>query len=225
MEKTMINFNDCTLQMLFKNFGIKRAWEFESLENWLRLSKNQDLADYQRIFCNELRQLLDINVSAWKEQDISLHFIGPMFSLINFTDPYRFNLFAQRFIAATIETTNGNLMELQGKPDEILASGYGEPETPFFAFNARFAARFKKEVEFKGDPAGQALAAMLVGQHLNSSPQPIYGCYVLGRDWYFMALQEKYYSISRGFDGTTDDVFEIFRILKALKEIVKERIA
>ena len=223
MEKSVLNFNDCTLQILYKNFGIKRAWNFEPLEAWLQRSKNQTLAEYQHIFCNELRQLLDINVSAWKEQDISLHFIGPMFSLINFTDPYRFNLFAERFISAVVETTNGGFIELQGKPDEILASGYGDPETPFFAFNARFAARFKMEVEFKGDPAGQALSAMLVGQQLNAALLPIYGCYVLGRDWYFMALSGQEYSISRGFDGTTDDVFEIFRILKALKEIVKEQ--
>ena len=35
---------------------------------------------------------------------------------------------------------------------------------------------FKKEVAFKGDPAGQVLSAMLVGQCLNTLPQPIYRC-------------------------------------------------
>ncbi len=220
MEKPSLDFNDCTLQILYKNFGIKRAWDFEPLDSWLQSSKNQEVADYQYIICGELRKLLDINVSAWKEQDVSLHFIGPMFSIINFTAPYQSNLFAQRFISATLTTLSDDSLELMGKPDEILASGYGDPEMPFFAFN-----EFKKEVEFKGDPAGQALAAMLVGQCLNNDNQPIYGCYVLGRDWYFMALQEKSYSISRGFDGTTDDVFEIFKILKALKEIIKQRMA
>ena len=220
MEKS---FSDCSLTELDKLFGLRRVRPLLALNEWLDMTSFIELSDYEMTACSNLRHLLDLNANFWLEQDLSLHFIGPMFSLANFTEPYRYNLFAQRFIQATLTTLKGDSIILMGKPDEILASGYGEPETPYFAFNVRNAARFKKEVEFKGDPAGQALSAMLVGLHLNPIPEPIYGCYVLGRDWYFMALNETSYGISRGFDGTTDDVFEIFRLLKALKAIVIER--
>ena len=69
---------------------------------------------------------------------------------------------------------------------------------------------------------GQALAAMPIGQVINENRHPIYGCHVRGRDWCFMTLSDKQYCISRGFDTTTDDVYTIFRILRALKEIVIE---
>jgi hypothetical protein len=64
---------------------------------------------------------------------------------------------------------------------------------------------------------------MLVGQSLNDDPsKPIYGCYVNGRDWYFMVLLGKEYSISQDYSATTDDIFKVFATLKALKEIVTE---
>ena len=217
MEK---NFNDCTVSELEKWFGLRWVRPFPALQELLGLTANMGLSDYEAMTCSNLKNLLDLNALYWLEQDLSLHFIGPMFSLVNFTEPYRFNLFAQRPIQATLTTLQGSLVTLSGKPDEILASGYGVPETPYFAFN-----EFKKEIEFKGDPAGQALSAMLVGQFLNELTEPIYGCYVLGRDWYFMALHQKSYGISRGFDGTTNDVLEICLILKALKQIVMERTA
>lgn len=103
-----------------------------------------------------------------------------------------------------------------GKPDEIFGTGLRTIRNTFFAFN-----EFKKEVAFKGDPAGQVLSHVLVGQMLNTLPQPIYGCYVLGRDWYFMALHVLTTASVVVLTGTTDDIFFIFRILKALKEIVK----
>ncbi len=214
------SFNDCTLTEMDKLFGLRWVRPLPALNEWLDAAAAVVLTDYETTACSNLRNLLDLNALYWLEQDLSLHFIGPMFSLANFTEPYRYNLFAQRFIQAELVSLKGDTVLLMGRPDEILASGYGEPETPYFAFN-----EYKKEVAFKGDPAGQALSAMLAGRQLNAIPQPIYGCYVLGRDWYFMALHDKSYGISRGYDGTTGDVLEIFRILRALKDIVRERTA
>lgn len=215
MEK---NFNDCTLNDLDEMFGLR--WtrpHSSSLQQWLDRANSIELSDYENFSCKNLQELLTLNVHYWLEQELSLHFIGPMFSLIGFTEPYRYNLFGQRLLQNTLKTLQGNDILLTGRPDEIIASGYGTMKTPFFAFN-----EYKKELDSKGDPAGQVLSAMLVGQSLNTIEQPIYGCYVLGRDWYFLTLQAQSYSISRGFDGTTEDVFEICRLLKALKEIVKE---
>jgi len=108
-------------------------------------------------------------------------------------------------------------VELGGEPDGIIATGYRTPKMPMFAFS-----EFKRELESKGDPIGQTLAAMLVGQVLNQRENPLYGCYVVGHDWHFMTLESKHYAISRDFSAVTDEIFEIFRVLKALKLIVIE---
>ncbi len=75
-----------------------------------------------------------------------------------------------------------------------------------------------------GDPAGQALAAMLAGQALNNNELPMYGCHVIGADWYFMTLEGKEYAISRDYSALTTEIFDIFRVLKVLKGIVAERV-
>ncbi|MCP4348875.1 MAG: hypothetical protein GY795_25630, partial [Desulfobacterales bacterium] len=49
---------------------------------------------------------------------------------------------------------------------------------------------------------------------------PIYGAYVIGREWCFIILQEKNYAISEPYIATKDDIFDIFRILRVLKDII-----
>ena len=107
-----------------------------------------------------------------------------------------------------------------GNPDSVIASGRRSPKKPYFCFH-----EFKRQHETKGDPAGQCLAAMLVAQELNEHKHPIYGCYVQGLDWFFMILEGKEYCISNGYMATRDDIFDIFRILKALKQIVIRLVA
>jgi hypothetical protein len=55
-------------------------------------------------------------------------------------------------------------------------------------------------------------------------PKPMFGCYVVGSIWKFIALDiNKTYSISQGYEALNDDIFDIFRILKNLKDIVIQR--
>jgi hypothetical protein len=211
MEK--LAFGECTTILLDKIFGLRRQNTLPELEAWLALAKTITLSKRDKENCVELRNLLNKNVFYWNEQDLALHFIGPMFSKVDFTEPYRFNLFAERSISSIVENH-----ELFGKPDELIATGYGEPEIPFFAFQ-----EYKREKDPNGDPAGQCLAAMLVGQSKNKDNLPIFGSYVIGRDWYFLILQGKHYAVSRDFSAITDDVFEILRLLKALKMMIMER--
>ena len=213
MEK--INFSECTLYKMERTFGLVPSISIPSLTTWISttyLLNEVDIACVNR-FCGTLRE----NVLHWNEQDLSMHFIGPMFSLTQFTVFRRFNLFAQRTISAVVQ---GIL--LNGRTDEIIASGYREPETPYFAIN-----EYKKETDPNGDPAGQALAAMLVGQQLNKeqgTDLPIYGCYVVGALWRFMVLENSEYAISRTFDSTEiEDAYQILRILFQLKIYCMER--
>ena len=117
--------------------------------------------------------------------------------------------------------------ELYGRPDGLISSGRREPEKPFFAFQEHYSTWYDPDGERNVAPsAGQVLAAMLVGQSLNPTPQiPLYGCYINGSIWKLVTLVGKEYTISNGFNALTDDIFDIFRLLKSLKEIVKERVA
>jgi hypothetical protein len=205
MEKS---FKDCNLKFLEKTFGIEQVDTLPDLDSWLAMPNEPSAFEEESLL--HLRKVLTFNIHDWNEYELDSHFIGPIFTLVDFSTK-KFNHYSQRFLQGQVGD-----YQLSGKPDGIVSAGRREPETPFFAFQ-----EYKKELDPNGDPAGQALAAMLVGQSLNDDvSKPIYGCYVNGRDWYFMVLIGKEYSISQDFSATTNDIFKIFATLKALKEIV-----
>jgi hypothetical protein len=201
------SFRDCTLRFLEKTFGLEEVKTLPSLDHWLRLPAEVSAFERQQLIY--LREILVFNVHDWNEHELDRHFIGPLFTFVNFSSK-KFNHFAQRDLEGMVEG-----WRLFGKPDGIIASGRREPEKPFFAFQ-----EYKRLLDPDGDPAAQALAAMLVGQYLDEHPRPLYGCYVVGYDWRFMTLEGKQYVISHDYSALTDDIFTIFRILKALKGMI-----
>ena len=214
MEKS---FKDCTLIYLEKTFGLRSASDCLELDSWLQ--STIELSTSEKDETDLLRSLLKHNALHWNEQELSLHFIGPLFSLARFiSHELRYNIFAERLIEGVVESLNSEQIRLYGKPDGIVASGYREPETPFFAFQ-----EYKRELDPDGQPAGQVLAAMLVGQVLSKSDKPVYGCYVIGQNWQFMTLVGKNYCISPAYSALTEEIVFIFQKLKALKQIVVER--
>jgi hypothetical protein len=214
MEKT---FKDCTLVYLEKTFGLRAAADCSELDKWLNNESNLSPSEKDEI--SLLQSLLKHNVLHWNEQELSLHFIGPLFSLARFISvELRYNIFAERLIEANIESSKLGNIRLYGKPDGIVASGYREPETPFFSFQ-----EYKKELDPDGQPVGQVLAAMLVGQVLSESEEPIYGCYVIGQNWHFVTLIGKNYCISPAYSALTNEITLIFKTLLGLKKIVEHR--
>ncbi len=214
MEKKK-TFRTCTLTFLEKTFGLDEVQApLPSLKNWMDRAALQELPAMKEAQLKELQHLLQFNVKSWNEQELDMHFIGPVFSMLHFSSK-QFNLFAERPIAGKIGE-----WELYGEPDGIIASGRREPEIPFFAFS-----EYKRQTDPKGEPAAQTLAAMLVGQSLNKANQPMYGCYVIGHDWYFMTLEGVEYGISRDYSALSNEIFDIFKLLKTLKGIVQERVS
>ena len=72
---------------------------------------------------------------------------------------------------------------------------------------------------------GQALIAMMVAQEYTNNDHPIYGCYVVGRYWYFMVLKDQKYAISNTYVATHDsEILDIFRIMLGLKFIINQRL-
>lgn len=209
--KKTVYFKDWSLLSLDKKFSLKQVYNNVTLEQWLSYAKTIALTALEQAMIEHWRNYLSQNVHDWNEQELSRYFIGTLFSLVLFTTE-KFNLFAQRHLSAVIQN-----IELTGKPDGLIASGKRAPELPFFCLS-----EFKREQESSGDPAGQALAAMLVAQTQNQAVLgeqkiPVYGCYVSGKAWYFMVLEEKEYAISEVYIATKKDVFDIVKILKGLK--------
>ncbi len=60
---------------------------------------------------------------------------------------------------------------------------------------------------------------MVDAQILNETPEkPLFGCYMIGRLWFFIVLKQNIYSVSRAYDATqTDDLSEIIEILEKVK--------
>ena len=207
----MAKFSDFDLVKVEKQFNINQVRGLSSLDEWIDFV--YDFQDSDIKFLNILKQEMKDNANHWNEQELSLHFIGPMLSFVNFSDEnYRFNAFAARPISAIVDG-----IEMWGMPDGMIASGRREPKIPFFCLQ-----EYKKQIDPNGDPIGQVLAAMLVGQELNGHTQPIFGCYILGKEWNFMVLKEKEYAVSQSFDASSDEIIDIFRILQGLKKYVKE---
>ncbi|MEM7131247.1 MAG: hypothetical protein AAF702_33330 [Chloroflexota bacterium] len=203
------SFKECTLKYLDKTFGLEQVKTLSALEQWLTMPA--DISEIERHHLIHMRNVLEFNVHDWNEHELDSRFIGPLFTLVDYSSN-KFNHFAQREFEGMVED-----VRLFGRPDGVIASGRREPEKPFFAFQ-----EYKRRLDPNGDPAGQALAAMLVGQSMDEVPKPLYGCYVIGQVWQFILLEGKQYAISQDFSAITDEIFDIFRILKALKQIVIE---
>ncbi|EDN70114.1 hypothetical protein BGP_2120 [Beggiatoa sp. PS] len=78
-----------------------------------------------------------------------------------------------------------------------------------------------KAHESSGDPLGQLLIAMVAAQKLNNDLKPIYGCYVMGRLWFFVVLEGLDYSTSLAYDATKNDIKEIFIAFLRLMRLMR----
>ena len=213
-------FEECTLTFMDKTFGMEQPLTVAPLTEWLETP--HEVTDFERQQLLYFQQSLIFNVHNWNEYELDVHFIGPIFTLVNFSS-FKSNHFSQRDFGGIVD----NYM-LSGKPDGMVASGHREPELPYFTFLQKesLGQEYKRELDPNGDPAGQALAAMLVAQQMEEEIKPMYGCYVVGSTWKFIALDtDRKYAISPIYDALSNDIFEILRILKNLKAIVNERIA
>ncbi len=200
-------FKNCTLPQLDSTFGLEQIRSCSLLDEWV--NGQSEMSEFERQLLIALREKLIVGADDWNEIELAYNFIGPVMSFVNYTGK-KCNFFAERLVSGIVEG-----IEMRGKPDGMIASGVRVPGTPYFCFQ-----EYKKEKNPEGDPAAQVLAAMLVAQEVNEHRHPVYGCYVKGRDWFFLILHEKQYAISEPYIATREDIFDIFRILKSLKQII-----
>jgi hypothetical protein len=198
------NFCEWTLDKIDDVFGLDQVRKLPILDELLSFPYQLD--DYEHRYLNELRETYLLGGDAWNEAELENKIISPLFVFAKI-DNKKFVYFLERELAITIDD-----YELSGKVDGMIATGFRNPKKPFFCMN-----EYKRATDPNGDPQGQALIAMLVAQKLNDNKQPIFGCFIVGSRWCFMALVEKEYAISHSFSCDDDEIFDIYRILKGLR--------
>ena len=209
----MRNFREWTLAELDRTFHLTVLESGPVLEEWM--NGHAEISSFEQEALSSLQSLVKAHVYDWNETELAYNFIGPLMTLVRF-NAKAFNFFAERPLSGVIDG-----IAITGKPDGMIASGFREPQQPYFCLQ-----EYKKEKDPEGDPVAQVLAAMLVAQELNQHRLPVYGCYIKGEVWHFMTLQERSYAISQGYLASRPaDLEDIFRVLKHLKSIILAAVA
>lgn len=203
MELTQSDFREWTLEKIDEIFGLKQVFQTTLLDELL--SYSIEVSSYEEQYIKDLQAHFILGGDDWNEVELENKFISPLIVFAS-KPTERYSYFLERDLSIEID----NYM-LSGQVDGMIASGFRSPKKPYFCLN-----EYKKGTDPNGDPRGQALISMMVAQKLNDNKFPIYGCYVIGRNWYFMVLVDKNYAISNDFSCVNDEVFDIFKILKNL---------
>jgi hypothetical protein len=194
-------------QELHNQFGIDRDFNSTLLNDWL--SSDEPMNDTEKQRLEEMRLNAVSKIDYWNEEELKMKFISPLIELVNF-EGQKYRTFFDRPISVEV-----NNIRLFGKVDMFVANGFQNPESPYFCIH-----EYKQENNRDGDPKGQLLSEMLAVQALNQNERPIYGCYVLARNWYFVVLKEKTYAVSDAYVSTQNDLFQIFKLLRFIKTYI-----
>lgn len=209
--------------------GLSPRYDCQILKDWL--NAEMEITEEERQFLKKKQQKAAKYIGGWNEQELQTKYIAPITELVDFDSlEYFFMAFSERKIEI-----NYKKIPLKGKVDWMVAIGKNEPRLPFF-----FIHEYKKQKGYDADPKGQLLASMLAAHVLNQQPEeptlfkpypnrnknmPIYGCYIIGRLWVFVTLQNGTYCESQAFDSVDlKDLFKIVQILKKQKMMIIERI-
>jgi hypothetical protein len=203
-----------SLALVFKYFDIKRVFDCEILNDWL--AAKGSFSTFDDFIMEDRRKALIENVGFWSEEDLKMKFISHIIELAHFEDEAPIRSYYDRTISAVV-----NNIKITVKSDLLIAKGVGDIlETPYFCIQ-----EYKKRKGSSGDGEGQMLAGMLVAQAQNSYHKPIYGCYILGANWYFCVLNGRQYCESEPYSATSmTDLKQIVLILRKLKTIIREKL-
>lgn len=187
-------------------FGIERIKNLPAMLQWLDVSTTQDLPER----FENLRIELSENVENWNEDELKMMFIALFLAEFKFNNAPHYKVFTQRYFSLQTPT-----VEASGRIEWFIATGKQTPKKPFF-----FLQEYKPEKGSNNDPLGQLLIAMVDVQTLNQDAQkPLYGCYIIGRLWFFVLLVGKEYAVSRAYDATQkDDMTAMIQILEKVKQ-------
>lgn len=214
----MSNFKDWTRDKLKKRFGLKRVYEHKALQEWNEECSAIEIDSYEQQTLDRLLEDLVRYVDYWNEDEVKLKLIAVILTLVRF-DTEDLSGFSQREISGFVDGE-----ELKGIPDFMVARGKQEVEAPFF-----FLHEYKKELDNNSpDPAAQCLAAMLLAYEQNlavpeMAGKPIRGTYVIGRQWFFVILQDREYAVTDSFASThKEEISEVLKYVKASRNSINK---
>ncbi|MCB1193355.1 MAG: hypothetical protein KDK90_23150 [Leptospiraceae bacterium] len=209
------NFKDWNLDSLDKTFELSQILqdECEVFQQWNALSKDMSIDDFEQKNLLKFQKPLQWGGKAWNEFELESKFISPLIMTVEFDDR-KIGYFLERHLKGIVRD-----YELSGIVDGMIATGFRSPNIPFFCMH-----EYKRSVDNDGNPDAQSLAAMLVARELNKSQKPIYGLYIVGLIWNFMVLDGNEYCIGKSYNAEDEEIFDVFRMLKALKHIIKTKL-
>ena len=213
MAKAKANkaFKDWEAEEVELTFGINRLHSMPFIDNLknIKLPENHPnkaiLEDYRL-------EAFDL-VDSWNEDEYKFMFISPFFKLVNLKSA-NYKVFTQRPMSVKY---NNDQKTSDGLVEFMLAKGRQIPRKPHF-----FLHEYKPEKRRDNDPLGQLLIAMVAAQKLNLDDKPIYGIYVNGRNWFFVALEGNEYAVSNPYVVTSDDIFDLYAVLLYFKQLMDE---
>jgi len=204
--------------------------KFSDLENLVDIQIRIDLNKFDEFFNNNitlddevdffLKNLIQKTkplMKYYKEEDLKIHFLSPLFHKINFTS-YENNF---RDFYDEKMTYKTDRFIFNGETDFVIAKGLFKSEKPYF-----FIQEFKQG-KTRRDPEPQLLAELISAIELNNEIS-IRGAYIVGAIWNFVILEklakDKYqYFVSENFDSTKiEDLKGIYRNLVFIKEEIIE---
>lgn len=200
-------FKDWTLTTLEKAFDLKQVWESDLLTRWE--GQTVEISETEKSNLLYIQKALIRGGRAWNETELENKFISPLIVTARIDDE-QIGYFLERPLSSII-----NDHELSGIVDGVIATGFREPDVPYFCLH-----EYKRSIENQGTPDAQVLAAMLVARERNQNKLPIYGLFVVGLDWNFVVLDGNQYVISRTYHADDEEIFAIFKMIKALKQII-----
>jgi hypothetical protein len=200
-------------------FGILPNKNLPTLISWLDVPDTFIITPFQE----ELRLPIEQNINTWNEDEITTLFIAPFLLTFKFNNPPQYRVFMQR--KTKLETAT---ISASGKVEFSISTGKQKPQKSFF-FQKQYKAPQPFKEENAEDPLGQLLIMMLNTQIPNTPPSGVggllYGCYTLGRYWFFVVLVGKEYGVSRSYDATqTDDMNAMVYILERVKEHIHQEL-
>jgi hypothetical protein len=208
----MKSFETWETQDLEMTFGLQRVKNMSHLNDWLSAKSEFNETTIQRI--EILRESIADFADYWNEDELKMQGISIVLDIANFRDK-KYTIYSQRTLTATVQG-----IEMGGRVDFMLARGFQKPIKPYF-----FIHEYKQEKRREGDPKGQLLAELLTAQYRNEGKFPLYGCYVVGRNWFFVVLQGSEYAVSDAYVASGKDIYQIIAILRQVKVYIEAIIA
>jgi hypothetical protein len=197
---------------LLHTFSIEKSKDSTQMAFWLE-EGTSDLNHEDEQLLQRLHKRITLFIEGWNEEELKMNFISFVLFLADIDEPKRIRTFFERSLSGIIDGHS-----LSVKCDCMIASpkGIGTPQAPYF-----FLQEYKKSKGDKNDPEGQMLGGMILAQHLNADQKPVYGCWLVGQNWYFTLLKDKTYYMSQQFDTANYvQLKQVLFILRRLKTLI-----